>query len=186
MGNNSINIDLNDPRTVKIASAISNKTSKKILGLLVESELSEGDLAKKLSLPINTIEYNLKILIESGLIEKSKKYFWSVKGKRISVYRISNKKIVISPKKMIKGVFPAVLVSGLVALVLKAGFVSENSRGKLQANEVASSSGSLASKSTDLSSVIASESNLWIWFFSGALFSLIIYLVWNFIVKRFK
>ena len=49
MGNSSIMIDLDDPRTAKIADVISNKTTKKILAELAERELSGGELSSALS-----------------------------------------------------------------------------------------------------------------------------------------
>src|SRR3989344_9293576 len=113
MANSSINIDLDDPRTGLVAEALANKTCVKILSLLAEHELREVDIAKKLELPINTVEYNLNKLINSGLIEKSKIFFWSVKGKKTPTYKVANRKIIISPKRIIKGVVPAVLVSGV-------------------------------------------------------------------------
>ena len=97
---NSILIDLNDPRTESIADVISNKTAKKILESLAEKELSQSEIALKLSMPANTVEYNIKQLESSGLIEKSKGFLWSVKGKRINKYRLSNKRIIISPKSI--------------------------------------------------------------------------------------
>src|SRR3989338_2079201 len=116
---NSILVELDDPRTGKIADAISNKTAKKILGALSEKEMSESELAKILETGLNTIEYNIKKLVEAGLIEKVGGFLWSIKGKRIYRYRVVNKKIVILPKKIIRGVLPAVLISGIVAFGIK-------------------------------------------------------------------
>ena len=64
---NSIMIDLNDPRTEKIADVISNKTSKKILTLLADNELSESEIAKGIGAPMNTVGYNIKKL--EGLLD---------------------------------------------------------------------------------------------------------------------
>ncbi len=180
MGESSINIDLDDPRTGKIASAISNKTCKKILVLLAEKELSEGDLASKLGLPINTTEYNLKILIDAGLVEKAKNYFWSAKGKRIPVYKIANKRIVISPKKMIRGVLPAVLASGIFALVLRNIFKIEK---KSFESAGVSSLQAVSDASAEVVGAVSSDASIWFWFLAGALFSLIVYFAWNWIIS---
>ena len=118
MAEKYISVDLNDPRTGEIADVISNKTSKRILTLLAESEMSEGEIAKSLDLPANTVEYNIKKLVNSGLIEKSKGTLWSVKGRKIEKYRVSNKKIVISPKSLARGVLPALIFVLLATLVL--------------------------------------------------------------------
>ena len=184
---NSIMIDLEDPMTEKIADVISNKTAKRILGLLAESELSESDLANSLGLPLNTVEYNIKKLEDVGLIEKVKGFLWSVKGKRIHRYKISNKKIVISPKRIIKGIVPAVLISGAIAFGIKIWIDNKIvvSGGEGAAEKVIEKS--LAAV-TDNSRAITSYGNVnvgiiaqnaWLWFFSGALVGLLIFLVWN-------
>ena len=111
MADKYINVDLDDPRTSNIGEVISNPSCKKILGLLAEKEMSESDIAQTLKIPLNTVGYNIKKLIDSGLIEKSKNYFWSVKGKRISTYRVSNKKIVISPKSGIRTPLPPMVTN---------------------------------------------------------------------------
>src|SRR3989338_4499204 len=98
MNDKYINFDIDDPRALAIAEAMANKTSKKILSLLSEKEMSESDLASALELPLNTVGYNIDKLLNAGLIEKTKNFFWSVKGKKIPTYKISNKKILISPK----------------------------------------------------------------------------------------
>ncbi len=115
----SINVDLDDPRTGKIAEAISNKSCKKILALLADKEMSQKDISDKLGMPLNTVEYSLKKLIDAGLVEKSKNFFWSVKGKKIPMYRVADKKIIISPKTMVnKVVVPAILVLGAIFLAV--------------------------------------------------------------------
>ena len=117
----SINIDLDDPRTSKIADVISSKTSKKILNLLAEEEMSGSAIAEKLKLPLNTVSYNVKKLESAGLINKVGGFFWSVKGKRMHRYRVANKRIIITPKSFAAKVVP-VLVAGtfivLIALLL--------------------------------------------------------------------
>jgi len=119
MTRNSIMIDLNDPKAEKIADVLSNKTAKRILGLLADGEMSGSDVASELKMPLNTATYNLKKLVESGLVDRSKRFFWSSKGKRIELYKVSNKRIVIMPKKIVRGVLPAILVSGVAALGIR-------------------------------------------------------------------
>lgn len=109
-------ISLEDERAKNIADALGNKTCKKILDLLAEKELSETEISKFLSIPLNTAEYNIKKLIKAGLIEE-KKHFFSIKGKRIPFYKISNKHIIISPRKTslnkLKSIFPVVFISAI-------------------------------------------------------------------------
>ena len=102
MDKSFINIDLDDPRTGLVAEALSNKTCVKILDLLSTQEITASDIALKLDIPLNTTCYNLEKLINAGLVEKSSNFFWSVKGKKTPVYRVANRKIIISPKRIMK------------------------------------------------------------------------------------
>ncbi len=90
---------LEDEQSKKLGEIISNPTCKKIVSFLAEKEASETDIAKELKIPLNTAEYNIKKLLEAGIIEKAKDYLWSAKGKKINAYKVANKLIVISPKK---------------------------------------------------------------------------------------
>ncbi len=189
MSTSSISIDLDDPRTAQVAEALANKTCVKILGLIAEDEMREVDIANKLSLPLNTVEYNLKKLINVGLIEKSSNFFWSVKGKKTPVYKVANRRIVISPKRIVKGVIPAVLISGVGALLLKT-FTQKGIQNTAGVERFADSASTeafanLVSEVTT-SSVESSGffGAVWTWFFIGALFSLIILFLWDFVVSN--
>jgi len=111
---------LDDDEAKNLGEAISSKTSRAIVNFLVEKgEASETDISKNLNIPINTAEYNLKKLLKAGVIEKSKNFFWSKKGKKIDVYKVANKLIVIAPKKSsayskLKSVIPVALISGIL------------------------------------------------------------------------
>lgn len=190
---NSIMVDLDDSRIDKIADVISNKTVKKILGLLAEKELSETEIANSLSIPLNTVGYNIHKLEEVGLIEKVKGFLWSVKGKRIHKYRVSNRKIIISPRNILKGIIPSVLISGAIALGIKSWIDSkiavndmaqatEGARDMaLEKSVSAADNGLNAIVQTvpDMGNVLIIAQNSWLWFFAGALFGLLVFLVWN-------
>jgi len=109
-------VPLDDERTQELASVLGNKTCKKILNLLIEKAASETEIAKSLSLPLNTIDYNIKKLIKVGLIEE-KKHLWSSRGKRVPFYKVSNKLIIISPKKTylsrLKSTLPIIIISSI-------------------------------------------------------------------------
>ncbi len=192
----SISIDLDDPRTAKIADVISNKTTKKILSLMAEKELSQTELSKTLGIPLNTIEYNIKKLEEAGLIEKTKDFFWSTKGKRIHRFKVSNKTIIISPKSLIRGVIPTIIITGILALIIKF-FLSAQSTHVFQEQTALKDSvyaaGSTVEKSVNIPEAassflpaISSNQNTWLWFLLGAFSALLIFLVWNFIRNRQK
>lgn len=109
-------ISIDDSKSKVIADVLGNKTCKKIMLFLSENnEASEKDLSDKLHVPINTIEYNLNKLVESGFVQKKKNFFWSKKGKKIAMYGLSNKSIILSPKKStaekLKSILPAVILT---------------------------------------------------------------------------
>jgi DNA-binding transcriptional ArsR family regulator len=91
---------MEDDRIKKLAGVLGNKTCEDIIDFLADNdEASEKDISDGLKIPLNTVDYNIKKLVESGIVEKKKKFFWSVKGKKIVTYGLSNKSIMISPKK---------------------------------------------------------------------------------------
>ena len=110
-------VSLEDPKMKSLSDVLGNKTCKKIIDYLAENEeASQKDLTDALGIPINTIEYNIKKLVLSGLVQKRKNFFWSKKGKKIIMYELSNKSIVISPRKSmgekLMKLLPAVMVTG--------------------------------------------------------------------------
>ena len=131
---------LDDEKAGNIAEILKSQTAKKILGFLGDiKEASEKDISDKLNMPINTVEYNLKKLVNSGLVDKSKNFFWSVKGKKIPMYKLAKKHIIIGTKKpdidYLRSILPAVLIA--VALILIGVLVlfpdeQTNSDGKLK------------------------------------------------------
>lgn len=185
--NNYLSIDLNDPRTKDIAEIMGNKTCKEILNLIAEKELTETEISQKLKLPINTVDYNIKKLIKSGLIESST-FWWSIKGKKMPSYKVSNKKIIISPKSFSSKILllPALIIGGAVALVVrKLSFVNQS---EVLATEdfslksiQASSRGSTAEI---LQSGFFSSLSGWEWFLIGAWFGAILLFILNYIFER--
>lgn len=134
-----IMMDMNDKRSKKVAEVLGNKTCKAILDYLTyNSEKSEEDIAKALDMKLNTVEYNLKKLLHSGLVDKSKKFFWSKKGKKIPTYSLANKHIVISPKhtkpnlNVLKTIIPIIAAIAVVAIVLALILPGSNNSGTIE------------------------------------------------------
>ncbi len=176
-------IELGDERSKKISQVLGNKTCKKIINLLSETkEASEKDISDNLKIPMNTVEYNLKKLLEAGLIEKTKNFFWSKKGKKIDMYKISNKSIVISPKskkisRELKSILPALVLSGVGALVIRQYFMFKEHVTKATDNVMfsATQAGSeMVSKIPEGTLLTMQVSDFWLWFFGGAIFALLV------------
>ena len=115
-----ISLELGDSRLKEISEVLGNKTCKKILDLLSEEELTVSDISERLDIPLNTADYNVKKLLKTGLIE-SKDFFWSLRKKKMPKYSVSNKKILISPKKISRkmAVIISFLTTGLIAYGIK-------------------------------------------------------------------
>lgn len=167
-------IDLDDPRTQKLADVISNATCKKMLSLLAERELSESELARQLNVPLNTINYNMKKLVAAGIVEPVRA-LWSAKGRAVKVYRVSRKSIIISPRTLTKGVLPAFFATLLVATGVKM-WSSGSSERALAASESVTS---IALKAADTGTALASGSSAWLWLLIGAVLALGTLSLWN-------
>ena len=188
-----LNIDIEDPRSGKIAEVLSNKTSKKILGLLAEGEMSASEISEKLDLPLNTVTYNMEKLVGSGLVEEVKGFLWSVKGKRIKRYKVSNRKIIISPKKVVLGgILPAVVCSGLVAGAVKI-WMNYNREFGVAFDNAPAAEKLMAAAPTAVGSgavgnvvQVSALSGVWMWAAGGVLAGAIGYLIWKYVQKRRK
>ena len=91
-------VSLDEKKAKDLAEVISNNTSRKILDFLSEKEATSIDISKKLGIAISTVEYNIKKLVESGLVE-AKEFKWSPKGRQQDIYKIKKRYIVITPGK---------------------------------------------------------------------------------------
>ena len=179
--------NLQDDKAKKLGEAISSPTCKKIVNFLADQEASETDISKELKIPINTTEYNLKKLLAAGVIEKSKNYFWSRKGKKIDMYKVANKLIVIAQKKSnnvyskLKGIVPVALIS--VALTVLIAIFSKTSQiftrfSQLNETKTVASPNAvevLAQASTSPPTF----ANPWIWFALGCLVVIVVFLIFN-------
>ena len=94
---NFLLLSLDDDKTKTIANTVSNPTCKKILDFLADSDGTETEISEKLSMPISTVHYNLKQLVDGRLVEIESSTF-SEKGKKIKHYTLANKYIIIAPK----------------------------------------------------------------------------------------
>ena len=186
-------VSLEDPKMKSLSEVLGNKTCKKIIDYLSENkEASQKDLADALSMPINTVEYNIKKLVASGIVQKRKNFFWSKKGKKIVMYELSNKSIVISPKKSVgekmKGLLPGFLLTlaGTFAIYVyeriknvRPSYDSLNSI----VSEKAIEEGVFAAKSGEIMQDTVSHageilsyspSPFWVWFLAGGLIALFV------------
>src|SRR3989344_3731259 len=177
-------LNLKDEQSKKVAESIANKTARKILDYLsTKEEAGAEEIAKSLSLPISTIDYNVKNLKKAGLIE-TKHFEWSSRGKRIILYKLAKKLIIIAPKSAIlkeelKKIIPLILGIGVISIFveyltkpgLRLAAVQESA--KLSQDSEALFASSIAQES--IPEVV--NNHYGIWLFVIALIIIIIYLL---------
>src|SRR3989344_7940626 len=117
-------VDLKDADSKKIAQTITNDTSRRILDFLSrEEEAKESDIARKLGIPLSTVHYNMDQLKSVGLI-RAKEFEWSEKGKKVLIYTLAKKLIIIAPKstyglkEKLRSILPTVLIGALATSVV--------------------------------------------------------------------
>jgi len=184
-----IMINLDDEKADRISEVLSSKVCKKILSLLAEKNLSESDIAKELKLPLNTVEYNLKKLINVGLVEKTKEHFWSKRGKKIPVYKASKKTIVISPKFKASGILKSVIigfiVTGIISVFVRMYSIKQyaaitKARDELLMKGVETATGvAEGTIGTAEQAIFSAPMPIWLWFLAGSLVALLIVLILN-------
>ncbi len=177
---------LDDEKSKALGEAISNPSCKKIVNFLAEGESSASEIAENLGMPLNSVDYNLKKLVGAGIIEKSKGFLWSVKGKKIENYRVVNKMIVISPKKTtniyskLKGIVPVIIISAILTAVIGWYYNMTSSGVAVKSAEFAGTD-LLAAVPEQTGEILANASYFvpWAWFAIGGAVALILFLIWN-------
>jgi len=203
MNNNFLLISLEEKGAKKIAEAINNETSRKILDHLAKKECTESDLSKELNIPISTIHYNLKQLMEANLIIVDE-FHYSSKGKEVNHYKLANKYIIIAPKQAdnkfmeaLQKILPlfaiTVITGGILAIISKiqgtATIVPEAAPKLMTAvsNPAASGVGPEMARNAVSGVEVARpflQSEMVTWFFIGALSITIIYFLYELTRKR--
>ncbi|MDP3966434.1 MAG: helix-turn-helix domain-containing protein [archaeon] len=177
-------VSMDDEMAKSLADVLGNKTCKKIIEFLAEkSEASEKDISSALKIPMNTVEDNLKKLLKSGFVQKRKNFFWSKKGKKILMYELSNKSIVISPKNSAgskaKSLLPSaiLLLAGTFALWV---YERVSSVSNLDYGKMVQEAGSMAIDNLGAPFFQSPQPTpLWVWFFAGGLITLFIFAIVN-------
>lgn len=130
-------LDLKDIKSKEVAQSISNDTSRQILDYINQKdEAKEAELAKKLNIPISTIHYNLAQLKKAGLLT-TKEFEWSEKGKKVLIYTLAKKLIIIAPKsthgfkEKLKSILPTVFIG-----TLAAGFIYQLTKVRTSFKEI--------------------------------------------------
>jgi len=198
-------VSLKEEQAKKLAQVVSNETCRKILDYLSEKESTETELAEKLNIPISTVHYNLKQLIAGNLVT-AEEFHYSQKGKEVSHYKLANKYIIIAPKTVwgikekLKQILPvallAVLGAGLIQLYTKffqkASFAAERVATPMAAPALKEAASAIQQEAVSATTEIATnqavqqaiQPNITLWFFFGAIFAILVYVLTDYIRKK--
>jgi len=199
-------VSLKENKAKQLAQIIANESCRKILDYLAEKEATETELAEKLNIPISTVHYNLKHLIEGGLIT-AEEFHYSEKGKEVNHYKLANKYIIIAPKttfgikEKLKTVLPVALLiaAGAGFIQLFSGYIARPgirtftatkeaaiSEAERFAGDVAKEAAPLAARpemTQDVADVATTAipasplANIALWFLIGGVFAIVLYLI---------
>ena len=191
-----------------MAEVLGIPTCVKILDLLALKDLAVSDIARELGMKLNTVDYNVRKLVKAGLIEKTG-HWWSAKGKRMPIYRVVDRRIVISPRRRVAGkVLMALGFVGVLGVFLRGkDYVAGNRVGvvmdeavfaaapkamELVANDGGSGAQMMASNAGITQGFVDSVSNVsfwgsfasWEWFLFGVWSALVLFFVYAMIADR--
>ncbi len=199
MAKNFLLLSLEDSQAKKVANIVSNDSCRKILDYLSEREATESELAAKLNIPISTVHYNLQQLMDAKLIE-SEEFHYSPKGREVNHYKLANKYIIITPKKVtgitqkLKSILPVGLIAlgaaGIIQLVSK--YLGSTPPAQPEMIQIAAKSAPLEAAFDEAAAAMmpAAEvtpviwQNIALWFLLGAAFALLLYVAISAIRKK--
>mgnify|MGYP005839632333 CR=1 FL=1 len=198
-------VSLKEDKAKKLTQALSNEKCRKILDYLSNrKEATETQIAKELKLPISTVHYNLKILAENKLVT-SDEFHYSEKGKEVIHYKIANKYIIIAPNEdesfleRLKSFIPAFIITSVTAACLfiyqmltktssnvimaARGVADANTKTMIMEEEATTGMMMATREAMDpapaVQQVTQSSPDIALWFFIGAIFTMLIFLLWE-------
>ncbi|MBW2977462.1 helix-turn-helix domain-containing protein [Candidatus Woesearchaeota archaeon] len=177
-------VSLKESKAKELAQVISNQSCRKILDYLAEKEATETELAKKLELPLSTVHYNLKHLLEAGLIS-AEEFHYSEKGKEVNHYKLANKYVIIAPKstfglkEKLKSILPVAVVISVTAGIIHLFSSQMSTFGAARLEKAV-----METAAEPPIQAVQTQPNIALWFLIGALTALVIFLIIDYIKKK--
>lgn len=146
-------VSLREGQAKRLANVMSNATCTKLLNFLAQQgEGTESEIAKALKIPLSTVHYNLKQLVEAKLVTANE-YHYSPKGREVVHYKLANKYIIIAPEEKegllesLKRILPVgLLVAGVSVILALIGLYTGTLFGRT--SSVASAPSVISTEST--------------------------------------
>ena len=189
-------LSLEEEKAKKLAQVISNDTCRRILDGLTKGSFTETQISQNLNIPMPTVHYNLKQLVEAGLVQ-SGEFHYSQKGKEVNHYSLAKKYIIIAPKSTegltvkIKHVLPIALIAIVGAGVLQIFTFAVNRQtfaAKTDLLKTAAESAPLMAGAAPQASQAPPQVQYALagWFLFGALFSLAAYVLFDWLKEKLR
>lgn len=191
-------VSLDEEKSKKLAQVLSNDTSRKILDLLSKNEMmTETQISKELKIPLSTTHYNMSLLLKAKLAN-DEHYTYSEKGKKIVHYSLSNKYVIIAPKKSpeflkkLQEFLPVLLIISSISIGIKYYFsnlshVQGLARAPMYAADMVEeeAAGFAVKAMEQVTSTPVTNQEFALWFLLGSIATILIYLLWStFIYKK--
>jgi DNA-binding transcriptional ArsR family regulator len=196
-------VSLEEDKAKALAQVLSNDTARKILDYLSRNDLkSETEISKELKIPLSTVHYNLDLLSKSDLVSTDN-FSYSEKGKQIVHYTLSNKYVIIAPKKTealmqkLRQFLPVMFIATAASVLIKyfwpfAGKTAAEPLLRTMAEPFAEplaedSMIMIATEASDMAAGGLQTQEFAVWFLFGSVFALLVYFVWaEVILKKIK
>lgn len=198
-------VSLEEEKAKKLANVIGSDTCRRILDSLAKSGATESELSRSLGIPISTVHYNLRQLVDAGLVH-AKEFHYSEKGREVNHYSLANKYIIISPSAeslplRLRRLLPVVFVVGALSVALQLfsrglsaplaqqaavqPMASEAAKDAFVKTAVSSAAeGAAAAVQPAVSAAPGLFQSIGLWFFLGAMAALFVYVLWGYVRER--
>ena len=192
---NFLLVSLDESRTKQLAQIVSNDLCRKMLDFLAGSEkgATETEIATALGIPLSTAHYNIRQLLESGIV-KADEYHYSAKGREVLHYSLANKYIIIAPTATnIKGLASKLKqILPVAAITIAGGFLLQFLTATSQsAPSVQREALPFAAQGTEYAmevkyAIAHQTPSIALWFAAGAVAALTLYFLYDTIIGRKK
>jgi predicted transcriptional regulator len=110
-----------EERAQNIVKAMSHQNAGEVVQLLSQNgPLRLSDIAERMHLSLNAAKYHIENLMTAGILEISNTRY-SVKGKKVKIYRLKNQVFIVSPHMNSLAQVRTVLMKYCAALTLFVG-----------------------------------------------------------------
>ncbi len=199
--NSFLLVSLEESKAKQLAQIVSNDVCRRILDYLAAKgkEATETEISKELRIPLSTVHYNLKQLLQSG-IAKAEEFHYSEKGREVLHYSLANKYIIIAPtatateglSNKLKRILPVVFVVAAAGVAiqlfssLQQGTIGRGFAAPYAAQRTLEQG--VVQKAAEAPAIAAQAAqgslNAAVWFVAGALFALVVYLIYDIVRER--